>query len=341
MNDEKTQIKPNQNIKMILVGDVGGTKTRLALYEPEGEKMHRREMETYASTAFEGLHEIINHFLQKKKVIVQAACFGVPGPVMNGMAQATNLSWTLKETDVLDLTELKQVKFVNDLVATMAAVPHLTPDQLKVLHHGIAHPDDNAPRAILAPGTGLGQAYMTCRSGRFQVHASEGGHVDFAPNSELQTELLQYLKAKFGRVSYERILCGPGLVNIYSFLRDQGHACEPSELQERLQKDDPAAVISAAGQAGEFEICVKTLAIFAAVLGAQAGNLVLTYLATGGVYLGGGIPPKIMKTLSAGATLKAYLEKGRLSNLVQNTSLYVIKDDHAALQGAAYLAVSD
>ena len=322
---------------MILVGDVGGTKTRLALYESKKEKMICLEKEDFSSAKYQGLEGIVNEYLRKRKKEVEAACFGVPGPVINGESRATNLPWFLNERSVVEQTAVKKVKLINDLVALTSAVPHLSSGELSVLHEG-KEVDKSSPRAVLAPGTGLGQAFLYYDGERHHVHASEGGHIDFAPNSEVESQLLKHLQSKFGHVSYERILCGPGLVNIYEFLKDGGYASEPPELRDRLEQGNAAAVISTAGQNREFELCVKALDLFVTILGAQAGNLVLTLLATGGVYLGGGIPPKIAKKLSDGTILKSYFDKGRLSHLVEKTPLFIIKDDHAALLGLAYVA---
>jgi glucokinase len=324
---------------MILVGDVGGTKTRLALYESKKEKMIRLEKEDFPSADYQGLEGIINDFLKKRKIEVDAACFGVPGPVSNGESSATNLPWLLSERSIMQQTPIKKAKIINDLAALTSAVPHLTSDELAVLYPGTA-PNKNAPRAVLAPGTGFGEAFLYFDGERYHVHASEGGHVDFAPNTELEIELLKYLQKKFGHVSYERVLCGPGLVNIYEFLKHSGFAPEPPELQARFESEDDAAVISTSGQAGEFPICVKALDMFVSMLGAQAGNMVLNLLAIGGAYLGGGIPPKISKKLSDGSILHSYLDKGRLRPVVEKAPLYLIKDDHAALLGAAYVAVT-
>jgi glucokinase len=322
---------------MILVGDVGGTKTRLALYESKKEKMMRVEKEDFASAEYQGLEAIINDFLSRRKITVSAACFGVPGPVTDGESSATNLPWFLSERNIAEKTPVKKVKLINDLVALTSAVPNLAAEELAVLYEGKGV-SRGAPRAVLAPGTGLGQAFLYFDGARYHVHASEGGHVDFAPNTDLEIELLKYLQNKFGRVSYERVLCGPGLVNIYEFLKHSGFAPEPPQLRSRFKKEDAAAVISTTGQSGEFELCVKALDMFVSILGAQAGNMVLTLVTTGGVYLGGGIPPKIFKKLADGAFLKSYFAKGRLRPLVERTPVYIIKDDHAALLGAAYIA---
>lgn len=323
---------------MILAGDTGGTKTRLALFEFENERMLRKDMETFVSREYSGLVEVLQIFLNNRSISIEKACLGVPGPVINGEAQITNLPWKLSEAQIRQSMLVEKFRLVNDLVATTAAVPYLDSNKLLVLHQGKKAKDHHKICAVLAPGTGLGQAFLSWDADKPQAHASEGGHVDLAPTSELEIELLKYLKTRFKRVSYERVLSGPGLVNIYAFLKYINYAPVPPELNARLNEEDPAAVIAMSGQTGEYEICVKALDIFASLLGAQAGNLVLSLLATGGIYLGGGIPPRISKKLSDGTTVKAYLDKGRLSNIVEETPLYIIKDDHAALLGAAYLA---
>jgi glucokinase len=322
---------------MILAGDVGGTKTRLAVYQHENGKFLRRQTEQFVSRDFSSLEEIVRVFVAQYKVSVTKACFGVPGPVVDNEVRTPNLPWALKGEQLARVLGIPAVKLVNDLVATAAALPFLTPEALLCLHEGKSV-GSNEMCGVLAPGTGLGQAFLSSKFGHHHVLASEGGHADFAPTTDIEIELLRYLKTKFARVSYERVLSGPGLVNIYNFLKDTRYAPEPPELAKRLRDDDPAAVIATSGLAGEHTLCVKTLDIFASVLGAQAGNLVLTMVATGGLYLGGGISPKISQKLQDGTTVAAYLNKGRLSDLVKNTPLYIIRDDHAALLGATYLA---
>lgn len=323
---------------MILAGDTGGTKTRLALYEQENGKLRRRMTETFISREYAGLEEILRVFLGKHHVNVSTACFGVSGPVVNGMAKLTNLDWQLNEKEIAHAVGIGAVRLVNDLVATTAAIPHFSAEDLFTLHEGSPDPS-NKISAVLAPGTGLGEAFLFRGNGHNRVFASEGGHADFAPTNDFEIDLLRYLKKKYERVSYERVLCGPGLFNIYIFLKDSAYAPEPPELAARFAGNDPIAIISEAGLAGEFDICIKALDVFASIMGAQAGNLVLTMLATGGVYLGGGIPPKIVTKLNDGRTVGAYLKKGRLSDVVKRTPLYVIRDDHAALLGAASMAM--
>jgi len=322
---------------MILAGDAGGTKTRLALYEDAPGKLVRQQIETFGSGDFPSLQEIIRIFLSKNHIAVTKACFGVPGPVVGGRASSTNLPWITDENDIAQTLGIASVRLVNDLVATTAAIPFLNTNDLLTLNAGTLTGQETT-FGVLAPGTGLGEAFLYKQGNRFLPLPSEGGHADFAPNTEIEIALLKYLQKEIGRVSYERVLCGPGLVNIYNFLKDTKVAPEPPDLARRMNGENSAAIISAAGQSGEFEICVKALDIFASVLGAQAGNLALTMLTTGGVYLGGGIPPKISQKLVDGTFMKAYLNKGRLSNFVKSIPLYVIRDDHAALLGSAYLA---
>jgi len=326
---------------MILAGDVGGTKTRLALYEIESGKPKRLLVEKFESKGAKSLEDIVAQFLSAQKVEgkVKSACLGIPGPVVKGTVQLTNLPWFINEKKMSEQLKIPTVKLVNDLVATIAAVPSFTQDDLVTLHPG--KPDrEKSAYAILAPGTGLGQGFMVMtEDGKLHPYASEGGHVEFAPKSDLEFDLLKYMQRKLKkRVSIERVLCGPGIVNIYSFLKDLGYNDEPPELKEEIAVADAAAVIARTGIAGEFEICVKALDMFSTLLGSQAGDVVLSFLATGGMYLGGGIPPKILPKLQDGGLVEAYLKKGRMSPLVDSTPLYVIKDDHAALLGGATIA---
>ncbi len=323
---------------MILAGDVGGTKTRLCLFEQRGEKLSRTTTETFVSNDFPHLADILRLFLGKQQIRVKRACVGVPGPVVDGTAQTTNLPWVISEAEIRETLQIQSVRLVNDLAAVAAAIPHLEDEDLLVLHEGIPTEVRRKTYAVLAPGTGLGQAFLYADASQTVVLPSEGGHVDFAPTSQEEARLFQFLQAQYSRVSYERLLSGPGLENIYRFLKETGYADEPPELAEQLRQSVPAVVISASGQAGQHKLCVKALDMFASILGAQAGNLALTLLTTGGVYLGGGIPPKICKKLRDGTAQKAYLAKCRMASLVENMPLLVIRDEHTALLGAAYLA---
>ncbi|MRR58372.1 MAG: glucokinase [Deltaproteobacteria bacterium] len=330
----------------ILAGDAGGTKTRLALYERtnvQGRQSFECRVESdYDSTSASSLETIVWDFLERNNSAdrIKAACIGVPGPIVYGTVRATNLPWHIEEKSLAKSLGISVFRLVNDHVATAAAIPLLGPDDTEVLHPGL---EDREKRvfALLAPGTGLGQAYLCLDEyGRHHSFPSEGGHVEFAPRDVLEFELLTYLLDKFrSRVSIERVLSGPGLVNIYSFLRDRSYCEEPESLRQEVSASrHPAAIISAYGMEGRYPLCVRSLDIFAGLLGSRAGDVVLTYLSTGGLYLGGGIPPKLITKLREGDTVAAYLCKGRLSPLVESTPLRVILNERAALLGAASIA---
>jgi glucokinase len=330
----------------ILAGDVGGTKTRLALYEPTapGDRQVREPLvvANFDSTSAPSLEQIVQGFLERNHAAgrIEAACIGVPGPVVRGTVHATNLPWVLAERAFSENLGIPKVRLVNDHAATAAALPLLGPEDLITLHPGR---EDRERRvfAVLAPGTGLGQAYLVLGpDGRYYPFPSEGGHVEFAPKDDLEFQLLGYLKDKLDkRVSIERVLSGPGIMNIYSFLRDRSYCNEPEPLRTEIAAAaTPAAVVTDHGMGGTYPICVKALDVFARLLGSQAGDVVLTYLSTGGLFLGGGIPPKVAGKLKEGGTVEAYLQKGRLSPLVEMTPLQVIKDDQVGLLGAAAIA---
>jgi glucokinase len=327
----------------LIAGDVGGTKTRLSVYEKgSDEKLKRLIVKLYPSKEFSKLEDIVAKFVEESGYSGKFAsgALGVPGPVVAGAFKATNLPWEVIHQDqISSRCELPQFYLYNDLSATISAVPHFSESDLVVIHPGEEHREKKV-FAMLAPGTGLGQGFMIqLDDGRYIPFPSEGGHVEFAPKNELEFDLLKYLQRKLKkRISIERVLCGPGLLNIYAFLKDHGYSDEPSELRDELEVNDAAAVIANAGIEGKHEICVKALDIFATLLGSQAGDTVLTYLALGGMYLGGGIPPKILPKLLERGVREAYLKKGRMSPLVEATPLFVVKDDHAALLGAASLA---
>lgn len=332
----------------ILAGDVGGTHTRLALYEPTAPGNRPagapRVMAVFDSASAPSLEQIVQGFLERNQASgrVEAACIGIPGPVVAGTVRATNLPWVLSERAFGEKLGIPKVRLVNDHAATAAALPLLGADEVITLHPGR---EDRERRvfAVLAPGTGLGQAYLVLGpDGRYHPFPSEGGHVEFAPKDDLEFQLLGYLKAKLGkRVSIERVLSGPGIMNIYSFLRDRSYCEEPEALREEIAAAAaPAAVVTDHGMRATYPICAKALDVFARLLGSQAGDVVLTYLSTGGVFLGGGIPSKVESKLKEGGMVEAYLRKGRLSPLVEMTPLQVIKADRAGLLGAAAIATS-
>jgi glucokinase len=333
---------------IILTGDAGGTRTRLALYEPKGaafrHAIERLAMEVFGSRSAPSLEEIVRGFLERHNVLgrIEAACIGVPGPVVHGSVRATNLPWFIEEKSFGENLGIPKARLVNDHTATAAALPLLGPEDLITLHPG-REERERRVFAVLAPGTGLGQAYsVLCPDGRYHPFPSEGGHVEFAPKDDLEFELLKYLRDKLHkRVSVERVLSGPGIMNIYSFLRDRSYCAEPEALREEIAAAAaPAAVVSGHGLSGAYPICAKTLDIFTRLLGSQAGDMALAYLSTGGVFLGGGIPPKVAGKLQEGGTVEAYLRKGRLSTLVEMTPLHIITYEHAPLLGAAAIAAS-
>ncbi len=325
---------------MILAGDIGGTKTNLALYEASSDgTLSIKEERRFASNDYAGLEAVITEFLQGRELPVKAAAFGVAGPVINGVGRITQLPWVVSRASLQELLRIKDVRVINDLEATAHGVPALEPAQLVVLNEGERNAEGNI--AIIAAGTGLGEAALIWDGAQYHAVASEGGHVDYAPRNETEIGLLRYLLTLKHRISYERVLSGQGLVNIYNFLKTSGQAEEPDWLARELSEaDDAAPTISTNALAHRAEICVRALDIFAAVYGAQAGNLALVYKATGGVFVGGGIAPKIIEKLKDGTFIEAYKDKGRLSPMVEATPVYVIMEPKTALIGAARYAAA-
>jgi glucokinase len=323
---------------MILAGDVGGTKVHLALYNfDHGRLVHVRD-ERFPAHEFSGLQEIVQRFLaESSNPEITAACFGVPGPVRGGRLRLTNLPWILDSRELSAGLNITHLFLINDLEANGYGIPELTPDQIFTLNAGDLSAVGN--RALVSAGTGLGEGLLLWNGKTHVPIASEGGHCDFAARNPLEIELLTWLIQKYnGRVSFERVVSGQGLTNIYTFLRDQKHVEEPDWLRERMQVEDPNAVIGEVGEEGTSELCAKSLEMFAAAYGAEAGNMVLKVLATGGMYLGGGIAPKMLKTMQGGAFMQAFTDKGRLSDLLIHTPVQIILESRAALMGAAAYA---
>lgn len=325
---------------MILAGDIGGTKTNLALFEEaEGGELSVKEAQTFSSNDHAGLEAVIIEFLRGRELPIEAGAFGVAGPVIDGVCRATQLPWVVSRTSLQDALRIADVWVINDLEATAYGVPQLRAEQLVTLNEGRRVHGGNI--AVIAAGTGLGEAALIWDGAHYHAMASEGGHVDFAPRNELEMELLRYLLTIKHRVSYERILSGPGLVNIYNFLKAKGVEDEPAWLRLEIESSaDAAATISHAGLANHAEICVRALDIFVSIYGAQAGNLALTVKATGGVFVGGGIAPKIIEKLSDGQFIEAYKDKGRLSPLVEAAPVAVVTEPKTALIGAGHYAAA-
>ncbi len=321
---------------MLLAGDIGGTKTVLAIYSPEQGAHEPLVEQTYPSARYASLEAIVTEFLAVTDYAVERASFDVAGPVVAGRAAITNLPWVIDEQVLQETFGFEMVKLFNDLEAIAYAVPFMHPDELETLNEGRAAPGGTI--AVIAPGTGLGEAFLTWDGAHYHAHASEGGHADFAPTNGLEMAMLDYLHIRYDHVSYERICSGMGLPNIYAFLKDTGRAEEPDWLAAALaEATDPTPIIvtAALDESRACEICKLTLNTFVSVLGAEAGNLALKVLATGGVYLGGGIPPRILPQLKSKRFLKAFLRKGRLSHVLAPMPVQVILNPRAALLGAA------
>lgn len=321
---------------MILAGDIGGTNARLALFERNGADVIMRAQQDYATRDYQSLEDCIRGFLNKNPGPVEAACFGVAGPVLENRVSATNLAWVVDGAVVAKSLALKETVLLNDLVAYGYGALAMKPDEVEVLQEGMPAAGN---RALIAAGTGLGEGGLLWHNGAFIPVPTEGGHADFAPIDDLGVDLYRYLRAKFGRVSVERILSGPGLQNVYEFLRDSGRAAEPAELAAEMKTAPaPPALISHYGMQGKYPICEQALDVFCTYYGAEAGNIALKLVAIGGVYIGGGIAAKILPKLKASGFLKAFNAKGRMSNLVQATRVVVITNEHAGLIGAARAA---
>lgn len=329
---------------MILAGDVGGTKVHLALYNFANGRLQSVREQKFAAHEFASLDEAVNRFLDAgsdtpavKRSDILAACFGCPGPVRDGRLKLTNLPWILDVRDLSKSLSIQHVFLINDLVANGYGIPELADDKIFTLHAG--SPDAEGHRGLIAAGTGLGEARLIWDGKQHVPIPSEGGHCDFAARTNREIALLEYLHQTLkGRVSWERVVSGIGIKNVYAFLRDVEKINEPGWLHDRMAVEDPNAVIGQCAEDGSSSICFETMKTFAAAYGAEAGNIALQILATGGIYLGGGIAPKVLKTLQNGAFIQAFLDKGRLSPLLESIPVRVILDDTCALLGAAAFA---
>lgn len=320
---------------MILAGDVGGTKVHLALYDfVNGNLKHTRD-KVFPARNYAGLEEIVREFVVGEKIT--AACFGVPGPVRDGRLRLTNLPWTLDSRELATNLNINYVFLINDLQANGYGISELKSDQIYTLSEGDAGQIGN--RALLSAGTGLGEAFLIWDGRAHEPFPSEGGHGDFAPRNEDEFDLLRFLRQKYnGRVSSERVVSGQGITNCYEFLRDVRGLEEPAWLAERLAQEDPNAVITDCALKAQCELCEQALDMFVSAYGAEAGNLALTVLSVGGLYVGGGIAPRIIEKLKDGTFMKAFTDKGRLSQLLVNMPVRVILESRTALLGAAAYA---
>lgn len=322
---------------MILSGDIGGTKAELALFERKQGFLREVRSERVPTEGHKSLEELLAWFLARAPASppISSAAFGIAGPVFENRVKGTNLPWTVDAEHVAHAIGVPRVALINDLEATTLGLEALEPKDLITLQEGV--PDPHGSIAVIAAGTGLGESFAIPEQGRLLARASEGGHADFAPNTPDEVDLLLYLRSRLsGHVSWERVISGPGLSNVYEFLRDTGRFAEPAWLLEARTLGDPNKAISEAD--GKAEIATRALDFFCSVYGAEAGNLALRYMATGGVYVAGGIAPKLRERLADGRFLAAFRAKGRLSPLLRDIPVKLVLNERTALLGAALLA---
>ena len=326
----------------VLVGDIGGTKTILSVFSTDSGPRKPLVEKTYQSTRYDSFGKMVLEFLDEIRIQVDRACFGVAGPVVERKARITNLTWVV-DASALQLTfNLSSVDLLNDLESVAYAIPILEQEDIFTLSVGVPIPGGSI--AVLAPGTGLGEGFLTSDNGVYCAHASEGGHVSFAPVGELQVGLLSYLNTHgYKHVSYERVCSGgPGIPNLYAYLKTTGME-EPTWLAEQLSSaQDPTPVIfkAAHDNTRPCELATATVDLFVSILGGEAGNLGLKILATGGIYLGGGISPHILEDLQKPFFLEAVRSKGRFGQLLTNMPVHVILNAEAGLLGAAAYGLS-
>lgn len=322
---------------LILAGDIGGTKTHLALFLYQNNNLKAEFQKTYPSQEYSGLEPLLHEFLATGRHRIGRASFGIAGPLVDGKVNPPNLRWIVDPVSVAKTLNLPSVSLLNDLEAAAYGIFTLAPDEFLVLNEGVIRRPGN--KVLIAAGTGLGETILFDDGKNYYPLASEGGHADFAARNELEIELLRYLTGRFGRVSYERVISGPGLANIYDFLKEKAGFAVPDPFAEQMAAaEDRSPVISQAALAGEPEIAVKALDVFVSSYGAEAGNLALKGKAIGGVYVGGGIAPKMLGKLKSGTFMQAFNDKGRYRDLVSSIPVYVILNEKAALRGAAYHA---
>ncbi|MBT5028861.1 MAG: glucokinase [Nitrospina sp.] len=315
---------------MILAGDIGGTKVNLALFDNATCVLEKR----YESRIYSGVDAILEDFLSGKSYKIEKACFGVAGPVAEGKCSLTNLPWLVEEQPLKELLDLNAVYLINDLVATAHSIPILGSADVKTLQPGNLMESGNI--VVIAAGTGLGQAFLTADgNGKYRIMSSEGGHCDFSPRNRLETELLYFLQKKYSRVSIERVLSGSGLLDIFAFLKSVSG--EKGDASDSGTIDSPESIIDRAF-AQESQVCEKTLRLFILLYGALAGNLALQYLSQGGVYLAGGIAPKIAPVLKEYGFMEAFLAKGRFAEYLSKIPVKIVMNEKAPLLGAVQYA---
>jgi len=319
-----------------LAGDIGGTKTHLALYVEEKGKMVCAKEKKFPSQKYPNLCMIVKEFLQSESEKIAKACFGIAGPVSKGKSKATNLPWLVDAKELETKLSIEKVALINDLEANAYGLNMLNDDEFYILNEGDKDAEGN--KAMVSAGTGLGEAGIYFDGRRNHPFACEGGHSDFAPRNEREDALLKYLRKRFGHVSYERILSGPGLYNLYQFMVESRQVEEKEEVYREIASGDSSVLISKKGLSGASKACSETLDLFVSIYGAEAGNMALKMLAFGGVYIGGGIAPKILSAMKRGDFLRSFTAKGRLSHLLEKIPIKVILNDRTALLGSTYYA---
>src|SRR5436305_12876771 len=319
---------------MILAGDIGATRVRLAAFQTEGNQLHRVVDKTYKSHEHSGLAELIKSFIGTEGILVHSACFGVAGPVRAGKSKISNLEWTLDAGELALQLRLPSVGLINDIEAYAYGVDALESKDFVTLSEGAE--DAEGHHAVISARTGLGVAGLYWDGFRHHPFPCEGGHADFAPKNDLEMELAQYLRKKFQHVSCERILSGPGIKNIYDFLRDAKKAEEPDWLREQMSEaKDAPALISQLATENKAELCSQTMKMFVSVYGSQTGNCAVNVMATGGIFIGGSIAAKIVPKMRDPIFMKSFLDKGRMQSLLQDMPVKIVLNDDAGLIGAA------
>jgi glucokinase len=327
-------------MNMLLAGDVGGTKTAVGIFSVANGPYAPVAQDVFHSADYPSLESIARKFLEKTRMKVDSASFGVAGPVLGGRVKTTNLPWIVDETVIARELSLRSVRVLNDLEATACAVPGLRASDIETLSPG--KPAERANIAVLAPGTGLGEAFLTWESGGYRAHSSEGGHGDFAPVDDLQARLLKFMRQRFEHVSYEHVCSGVGIPHIYDFFRDEELTPETAETGAKIAaaNDRTAAIVEAAlHPSAPSPRCRATIEMVVSIMGSEAGNLALKVLATGGVYITGGIPLHILPAMRGARFLESFRKKGRLSEMMERIPVHIIVS-HVGLAGAAAYGLS-